>query len=289
MSGKHTKLNITDRSLEQLILMGAHCTCEDKLAYRDCLRKLGVHCLEDSRQHILEVSVPDAAALEANSEVYAALSAGGISVLRVTGLYGSLSPDWASLHAFAERYGITLDICPTDELHTACALAIDAYAAGVRSITVSFCGIGGYAPLEEVVASLYVLHNVTLAEDYTALRQLTTLYEKMTGQPVSRMKPVIGADIFNYESGIHADGISKNPSMYEPFPPALVGMERKLIIGKHSGRKSLCCKLDELGLCYDDTLIEQLLNRVKTASTDLGRSLTDSELCMLHKCCRAEI
>jgi homocitrate synthase NifV len=47
---------------------------------------------------------------------------------------------------------------------------------------------------------------------------------------------VVGKDIFTCESGIHIDGIIKNPSNYEPFDPAEVSLQRKFLIGKKAGK-----------------------------------------------------
>jgi homocitrate synthase NifV len=90
-------------------------------------------------------------------------------------------------------------------------------------------------------------------------------------------KAVIGRTIFNVESGIHVDGILKKPQMYEPYLPELVGRHRRLIVGKHSGRKSIAAKLRELGYASADFDVAHLLSAVRAESVGTMTSLTDEE------------
>ena len=52
---------------------------------------------------------------------------------------------------------------------------------------------------------------------------------------VARGKSVVGEGIFTHESGIHIDGVLKEPSLYEPYDPAMVGATRRIVFGKSSG------------------------------------------------------
>ncbi len=96
--------------------------------------------------------------------------------------------------------------------------------------------------------------------------------------PLSPRSPVVGEDIFTCESGIHVDGIIKNPSNYEPFVPAEVSMLRKFLIGKKTGRSALRYKLRSLGINKEDHLPEELLMKVKNESSRLKTSFSDEEL-----------
>ena len=51
--------------------------------------------------------------------------------------------------------------------------------------------------------------------------------------------------MFRHESGIHADGALKDPKNYEAFDPAEVGLERQIVIGKHSGKAAIVNKFKE--------------------------------------------
>ena len=81
-----------------------------------------------------------------------------------------------------------------------------------------------------------------------------------------------------HESGIHADGAIKNPKTYEAFQPEEVGLERQIVIGKHSGSASLRMKFAEYGIDLSKEEAEELLPKIRSASVSLKRSLFDKEL-----------
>ena len=54
------------------------------------------------------------------------------------------------------------------------------------------------------------------------------------------------------ESGIHVDGIMKNPANYEAYEPEMVGKETKIVIGKHSGTNSIKIKCREFDINIQD-------------------------------------
>ena len=54
--------------------------------------------------------------------------------------------------------------------------------------------------------------------------------------------------MFAHESGIHADGVIKNPKTYEIFSPEEVGLVRQIVVGKHSGSRTIELKFAEYGI-----------------------------------------
>jgi homocitrate synthase NifV len=74
---------------------------------------------------------------------------------------------------------------------------------------------------------------------------------------------VVGKDIFTCESGIHIDGLIKNPSNYEPFDPAEVSLKRKIIIGKKAGKNALRHKLSGLGVRVEENHLTGLLTKLR--------------------------
>ncbi len=93
---------------------------------------------------------------------------------------------------------------------------------------------------------------------------------------------MVGKDIFTCETGIHVDGLLKNPLNYEPYEPSEVCLERKLLVGKKTGTNALRHKLKCLGIDAEDHLLKELLKIVKKESSRLKTSLTDEELLHLH-------
>jgi homocitrate synthase NifV len=125
--------------------------------------------------------------------------------------------------------------------------------------------------------SLRVIRRHRPNASYDILPRIALLIEEITGVRYPDRKAVIGRTIFNVESGIHVDGILKKPQMYEPYLPELVGRHRRLIVGKHSGRKSIAAKLRELGYASADFDVAHLLSAVRAESVGTMTSLTDEE------------
>jgi len=72
------------------------------------------------------------------------------------------------------------------------------------------------------------------------------------GRQVARHAPVVGESIWRAVSGLHVDGLAKDPTTYEPFDPALVMASRELLIGAQSGRGAVRHALRALGQPHDD-------------------------------------
>jgi homocitrate synthase NifV len=89
--------------------------------------------------------------------------------------------------------------------------------------------------------------------------------------------------MFAHESGIHADGAIKNPLNYEVFQPSDVGLERQIVIGKHSGKAAIVNKFKEYDIVLSPKEADELLAMVRELSVKLKRSLFDKELVQLYK------
>ena len=102
--------------------------------------------------------------------------------------------------------------------------------------------------------------------------------EEIVGIKIHSFAPVIGDRIFHVESGVHVDGIMKKPANYEPYPPEEVGLKRKVILGKYSGKNSVMIKLQKLGYNeYTEKDAEKLLKIIKQKSVLEGTAVSDSE------------
>jgi homocitrate synthase NifV len=115
------------------------------------------------------------------------------------------------------------------------------------------------------------------------LADLRRLFQTMGGGEVPDNKAVIGPGIFAVESGIHVDGLGKDPLLYEPFPPESVGAKRRIVMGPYSGRGSVRVKCVQLGLPCAPELVSKLLAQVRCLSLSLERALEDQEFITLHR------
>jgi len=128
------------------------------------------------------------------------------------------------------------------------------------------------------------LYGVDLGIDTSRFREVAEYVAGASQRAIPIWKAIIGTNVFAHESGIHADGILKNPANYEAFSPEEVGLQRQIIIGKHSGSKSLIYKFSvEFGIELDTETANRLLERVRSTAVELKRPLFDKELMLLYK------
>ncbi len=149
-------------------------------------------------------------------------------------------------------------------------------------ITVAMFGVGQNVPTEEFLMA----NNCFNDNEFFIAANLSKLCYKVAryiNYDIPSNKAIIGRNIFAHESGIHVAGIIKKPSMYEVFAPEKVGLKRKVIIGKHSGRKSLKFKLNNLNLSFEETDLDKLLYEVKKYAKKIKKALTDRQLFFLYK------
>jgi 2-isopropylmalate synthase len=103
----------------------------------------------------------------------------------------------------------------------------------------------------------------------------------LTGFAVQPNKAIVGGNAFAHESGIHQDGVIKNPLTYEIMTPQSVGLSgSQLTIGKLSGRRGLQGKLRELGHEVEGEALDTIY-RQAIALADAKKEVTDSDLLAL--------
>lgn len=198
--------------------------------------------------------------------------------VRITGLDDLFRHDYRmSFDQITKNLSGKVDLCPENGYFCATAIAVEWVLSGGKDVVASLGGIGGYAPTEEVFLALRILARYKPTQDYSSIPRMRKLMEEITGMPTPKHRPVTGEAVFNVEAGIHADGIAKDPQVYEPYKPELVGARRKLILGKHSGRASVTLKLKGLGVSIRPEKIPLLLRSVQRESIARQRSITDEE------------
>jgi 2-isopropylmalate synthase len=182
----------------------------------------------------------------------------------------------------------TVSVHCHNDLGLATANTLAAVQAGARQVEVTINGLGeraGNASLEEVVMALRTrptqfpkLGSNVQTEQITAASRLVSY---LTGFAVQPNKAIVGANAFSHESGIHQDGVIKNPLTYEIMTPQSVGLSgSQLTIGKLSGRRGLQGKLRELGHDVEGEALETLY-RQAIALADAKKEVTDADLLAL--------
>lgn len=157
-----------------------------------------------------------------------------------------------------------------NDLGLAVANTLACIQEGAHVVQCTVNGIGeraGNASLEEVAMALTVhqdQYGRTAKIDTTKLAPLCKLVAELTGIRMAPNKPIAGETIFATEAGIHQDGLLKNIDTYLPFRPERVGVNGvKLVLGRHSGRKAVAHRLEELGLRCTESGVNQVLDRIK--------------------------
>ena len=166
-----------------------------------------------------------------------------------------------------------------DDLGLGVTNALAAIAAGADLVHCTVNGLGeraGNVALEEVAIALSHVYDIETL-DLEQVYDLAQIVSRTTGVALPPNKAVIGENAFTHESGIHTDGTLKDDKMYEPYAPETVGRERRLALGKHTGRASVEATLEEHGIEASDEEIGEIASRV-TELGDRGRRVTDADL-----------
>lgn len=168
-----------------------------------------------------------------------------------------------------------------DDLGLATANTLAAIRGGASHASVCVLGLGeraGNAALEEVAAALYGLSNLSSNVDLSRLLVLAEIVAKAARRPIWAGKAIVGAAVFSHESGIHVDGLLKNPETYEALSPSLFGRKRQFILGKHSGTAAVVKALQSLGVVADPQKAKLVLDQVRKHAIRYKRSVNSGEL-----------
>lgn len=212
----------------------------------------------------------------------------GADRLRFCDTVGILDPfsTYERVKNLIEKVGIEVEMHTHNDFGMATANALAGVRAGATWVGVTVIGLGeraGNAALEEVVMALKYLQRIDLNFKTTKFRELAEYVSLASKRELPAWKPIVGSNMFAHESGIHADGALKNPLTYEVFCPEEVGLERQIVIGKHSGTNAIIAKFEEYGIALTKEVANEILARVRHAAVELKRPLFDKELVYIYE------
>jgi 2-isopropylmalate synthase len=187
---------------------------------------------------------------------------------------------YASPAEYAELFEEMLARCPGlanvelsahchNDLGLAVANSLAGIAAGATQVECTVNGIGeraGNASLEEIVMALRVradVFGVDTGVDTRVIPQASALVAELTGYGVPRNKPIVGANAFAHEAGIHQDGMLKDSRTYQIIDPADLGADVTLPLGKHSGRHAFARACSDAGRILDHNQLDAAFRRFK--------------------------
>lgn len=212
----------------------------------------------------------------------------GARRLRYADTLGVLDPfTTREVMASLRRYvDLELEMHAHNDLGLATANTLAAVLAGATHVNTTVNGLGeraGNAPLEEVVMALRHVGGRETGIDTRRLPAVSRLVVAASGRPVAANKSVVGEGVFTHESGIHVDGLLKNPLNYQGFDPAEVGRAHRLVLGKHSGAHGVSAAYRALGIELSAAQVQLILARIRRHAVNEKRAPNTDELKRFHE------
>lgn len=211
----------------------------------------------------------------------------GADRLRLSDTIGILTPE--QYHHVVKTISSSVKIDTQCHAHNdfgyAVSNTIAGILAGARYFHVTVNGIGeraGMPDIAQVAMSLKIQYGIDLGLNLEKLQRLSAIVATATGNKIYPWQPVVGSNVFAHESGIHAKGTINNGKAFEPFSPEILGREREIVIGKHSGRASLKYALDEQKVSYSEDKLPALLQLVREVAMIKSNALTFADVEMLY-------
>ena len=175
--------------------------------------------------------------------------------------------------------------------------AATAWMYGASAVNCSLLGIGertGNIPLEAMVFEYASLRGTLNGMDTRAITEIAEYLEKETGYEIPPMTPFVGRCFNLTRAGIHADGMMKDPEIYNIFDTeTILGRAPKVAISATSGVAGVAYRVNE----YRATIGEEPLPKTSPvirqiydwvcSEYDNGRItvITDEELMSHYHAC----
>ncbi len=266
----------------------AHLQKRMRLHKREMLRKVreGAALARDMGLR-LSLGLEDASRADSSflCDMAATAAAAGAFRVRLADTVGVLSPLQTAELVQRLRLAVGPETQIAAHCHNDCGMAtanaLTGLDAGADWADASLLGLGeraGLARLEELAGTLTLVRH-THRYDMARLTELSRMLAQFLGRRLDPARPMLGDRIFAVESGLHVDGVGKDPQLFEPFSPERILAARVVALGKKSGRAAVRQRLEELDAELAHTAdTDALAGKVRTASARLGRPLDDAEV-----------
>ncbi|WP_170872003.1 MULTISPECIES: homocitrate synthase/isopropylmalate synthase family protein [Natronorubrum] len=215
-------------------------------------------------------------------EVIEAVTEAGVDWINIPDTCGVATPGRfrAMIEKVSAHTDARIDVHTHDDFGLATANALAGIEAGADQAQVSVNSIGeraGNAAYEEYVMAVESLYQTDTGIDTTRITELSDIVEEKSAMGTPGNKPIVGDNAFSHESGIHAAGVIENSDTFEPgvMTPEMVGAERKLVMGKHTGTHSVRERLRERGFAPSDEQVTAVTRRVKDYGAEKRRVTVD--------------
>ncbi len=143
------------------------------------------------------------------------------------------------LHHHSEVPSSMLEWHGHNDFYKVVTNAATAWLYGASGVNCSLLGIGertGNCPLEAMAVEYASLRGTTDGMDFTAITDIAHYFEDELGYIIPPMTPFVGRAFNATRAGIHADGMLKDPEIYNIFDTAkILGRPARVSINNASG------------------------------------------------------
>ena len=280
---------------------------------RDDILKMMVDAVEAARAHGAEtigVNAEDASRTDMDFLVRFALAAKehGAQRFRYCDTLGYDSPftSYETTKALAENAGIPIETHCHGDLGMAVANSVAGAKGAIDGgqdvyINTTINGMGERAGNADLAATiLAVTKSKGFAERYqlagpidlTKAWKIAKFASYAFGVPIAVNQPGVGANAFAHASGIHADGVLKDPQNYELYgfdelgrgEPELVETGREICSGEYSGISGFKHIMGQMAVSFKDASeMQEILELVRYANVEAQKPLVEDELLFIAK------
>jgi len=206
----------------------------------------------------------------------------------------------------AEKIGLPIELHCHNDLGMAVANSIAGAMGAIDGgqdayINTTINGIGERAGNADLIAIILaakkskdIAKNYELggAVDLSKAWKISKFASYAFGVPIPINQPGVGANAFAHESGIHADGVLKDPENYELYDyqelgrgdPEFVESGREICTGEYSGISGFSHIMRKMEVRFQDRdKANEILELVRYANVESQRPLVEDELLFIAK------
>ncbi|MDN2488043.1 homocitrate synthase [Kosakonia sacchari] len=244
-----------------------------------------------ARQHGLQVCIGCEDASRASdwtlAEIAHVARRAGAQRLRFADTLGLLDPFTTAqrISALRQNWSGEIEMHAHNDLGMATANTLAAVRAGATSVNTTVLGLGeraGNAALETVALGLSRCLDLDSGVDFTQLPMLCQQVADAALRLIDPQQPLVGAQVFTHESGVHVAALLRDRESYQAIDPALIGREYRLVLGKHSGRQAVEGVFTRLGYHLNALQVDLLLPAIRRVAESRKRIPQDDELIALY-------
>ena len=213
---------------------------------------------------------------------------------------------YESIKALAEDVGMPIEI----HCHSDLGMAVATSLAGAKGavdggqdvyINTTINGIGERAGNADLTATVLAVtkskgfaekYQLAMPIDLTKVWKVSRFASYAFRVPIPINQPGVGANAFAHSSGIHADGVLKDPENYELYSfdelgrgePELVETGREICSGEYGGISGFSHIMGKLEVSFDDARqAEEILELIRYANVEAQKPLVEDELLFIAK------